>query len=168
MKHKPLHILAAAAACLMLGGCYETMFVPVYISDNTTRPSRYNIGQFDTKNGSHTNFDGIGIDASVHTQKPSPEAPAPKPSQPARANSGMQRVLAMLDLARATGHIAFGDDTARSADTLAAVDTLALESTDEGRVADWMLARIYEHYTVVVDYDRRSGTYSCRAYRRRE
>lgn len=168
MKHKPLHILAAAAACLMLSGCYETMLVPVYISDNAPRPSRYNIGQFDTKNGPHTGFNGSGVDAPVHPHIPVQETTAPKPSQHAESNSGMQAVLAMLNLARTTGHIAFGDDTVRTADTLAAVDTLTLESTDEGRVADWMLARIYEHYTIVVDYDRRSGTYSCHAYRRRE
>ena len=89
MRHKFLHISAAAVACLLLSGCYELMLVPVYVSDNTVRPSRYNVDQFGSKDNTRSSSSFGGVDATAGQQESGREPSAPQTARPAGAGSGL-------------------------------------------------------------------------------
>ncbi len=168
MKHKHLTIFISAAACLMLSSCYEMMLVPVYVTDRTANPGGYVIGDFDNKAGFDISYGNGSTDRSSRVSESDSRQNARDWPEP-HVSQGVASMLILLDQARLDGHIVIGADSLGNArDSAAYTDTLTLVSTDEARVADWMLARIYERYIVSVDYDRQTATYTCRAYRRRE
>lgn len=166
MKHKSFTIIIASVACLMLGGCYELMLVPVYVTDRTTHPGDYIIGDLDNKAGFDINNGSGSINLSTHVSGTgNTQNGADWPAQ--QVSQGTAAILILLEQARFEGRVVVGDDTVHAADTAAYTDTLTLVSADEARVADWMLARVYERYIVAVDYDRQTATYTCYAYRRK-
>lgn len=167
MKHKFFIPFIASAACLILSGCYEMMLVPVYVSDHGVNPGGYTIGQLDNKGGFDLDYGNGSIDAPTRSHEPrksdaDTEWPAPK------AGNGAAAMMLLLERARLDGHLLLDGDTLHNADSAIYTDTVTFASTDEEKVADWMLARIYERYIVAIDFDRRSATYICRAYRRKE
>lgn len=167
MKHKPLTIFIVSAACLMLSGCYDLMLIPIYVSDRSTHPGDYIIGDLDNKTGFDINCGNSSVNLPTRISESGRSQnnidwPAPQVSQGAAA------MLSLLEQARLEGRIIVGSDTSSNADSATYTDTLTLVCTDEERVADWMLARVYERYIVAVDYDRRKATYTCYAYRRKK